>query len=649
MFVFVWIFFVSLFGLGVGDEGLFKSTDDVVILTNTSFSPSVLGSQNSWIVEFYNSWCGHCIHFAPKWKEFATDIKGWQRVISVGAVDCSKKHNIDLCRTYDVKGYPSLMFFPPFATSDYKGKNVHDPDIDSIRRRIVDYVSNFTGSDRPTSWPVLQPLSSVEKIWNEAKDIHKHVILLFENEESYIGREVILDLMQYKHLLIRTVTNRNIAKFGVTHLPSLFLLHGDGRFEQIAKKIDERAPIVKIVKQLIDADQDSDQGPRGGEKIMDDFATSKTHSITNGTVVYMQDLESALSYSFRQEIAIHKSIDGDSLQALKDFIRVLTKYFPGEDYLMKFLLKIKSWIDTVTSGLTGEVWVYYIDTLQTVDTYLPEKIAWTGCRGSEPRYRGYPCGMWTLFHTLTANAYIVGKNSPKFLYAEVLNAVTDYMKHFFGCQICSKHFLKMADKRQISSATDQVLWLWSAHNQANQRLHGDQSEDPLHPKIVFPSSRACPKCRKGSDKKGDNPVWDDTEVLEFIIKMYSKEKIVAHTLNNTAESDSKKSRADLDWWERMQRENDLKKIKEIRQMKKRRLEDKLQESGQHLPASKSNSKKLKFKARDLYATGISRGDMNMCVMFYGLCLGMIALLYYHFVMRKKMNPCNSCKNSKQHI
>jgi hypothetical protein len=131
--------------------------------------------------------------------------------------------------------------------------------------------------------------------------------------------------------------------------------------------------------------------------------------------------------------------------------------------------------------------------------------------------------------------------------------------------------------------------------------------------------------------------------------MYTKEKIVTYTLNNTAESDSKKSRADLDWWERMQRENDLKKIKEIRQMKKRRLEDKLQESGQHLPASNSNSKKIKFKARDLYSTGISRGDMNMCVMFYGLCLGLIALLYYHFVMRKKMNPCNSCTNSKQHI
>lgn len=43
--------------------------------------------------------------------------------------------------------------------------------------------------------------------------------------------------------------------------------------------------------------------------------------------------------------------------------------------------------------------------LQTVDDYLPDKIEWVGCAGSEPRFRGYPCGMWTLFHTLTVGAY----------------------------------------------------------------------------------------------------------------------------------------------------------------------------------------------------------------------------------------------------
>lgn len=33
-------------------------------------------SQFAWNVEFYNSWCGHCINFAPTYKKVATDTKG---------------------------------------------------------------------------------------------------------------------------------------------------------------------------------------------------------------------------------------------------------------------------------------------------------------------------------------------------------------------------------------------------------------------------------------------------------------------------------------------------------------------------------------------------------------------------------------------
>ncbi|XP_076091169.1 sulfhydryl oxidase 1-like [Mytilus galloprovincialis] len=647
MFVFLWILLTLKCTICLGDEGLYKSSDNVVILTNDSFYPAVLGSENAWIIEFYNSWCGHCINFAPKWKEFATNTKGWQKVISIGAVDCSQNNNIPLCRNYDIQGYPAIIFFPPHADEAYRGEPIHDQDTDSIGRRVINYIGQFVGDSKPQSWPALQPLSAVEQIWEESKDIHKHVILLFEHEESYIGRQVILDLCQYKHLLIRTVTNQNIVKFGVTHLPSLFLLHGDGRFEHIAKGVDDRETIVAIIKKLIGADQDNNEEKLEGPKMAEQTVKNKMHTkaITNGTVVYMSDLESALSYSFRQEIAIQKSIDGKALQALKDFIRVLTKYFPGEDYLKKFLLRIKTWIDTVSSGLTGEVWVYYIDSLQSVDTYLPEKISWIGCKGSESRYRGYPCSMWTLFHTLTANAYIIGKNSPKFLYAEVINAITDYMKYFFGCKECVNNFLKMADKRQISSASDQVLWLWNAHNKANKRLHGDQSEDPLHPKIMFPSERVCPKCRKGIEKDDSNREWDKNEVLKFIVKMYDKENIVKNSSAFNTKSDVKKSRVDLDWWERMQRSKDLEKIKDIRQMKRQKLEDKIKMSGNHLPVSKklANSK-YQVEEKLKYPSGLSRGDMNMCVMFYGLCIAIIGVLYYHFVRRRKMNPCNGCSN-----
>lgn len=35
---------------------------------------------------------------------------------------------------------------------------------------------------------------------------------------------------------------------------------------------------------------------------------------------------------------------------------------------------------------------------------LPTNVTWVGCQGSEPHFRGYPCGLWTIFHLLTVQA-----------------------------------------------------------------------------------------------------------------------------------------------------------------------------------------------------------------------------------------------------
>lgn len=35
---------------------------------------------------------------------------------------------------------------------------------------------------------------------------------------------------------------------------------------------------------------------------------------------------------------------------------------------------------------------------------LPTNVTWVGCQGSEPQFRGYPCGLWTIFHLLTVQA-----------------------------------------------------------------------------------------------------------------------------------------------------------------------------------------------------------------------------------------------------
>lgn len=54
--------------------GLYNASDDVVVLNATNFKTSVYGSNRSWLVEFYNSWCGFCYRFAPTWKALANDI-----------------------------------------------------------------------------------------------------------------------------------------------------------------------------------------------------------------------------------------------------------------------------------------------------------------------------------------------------------------------------------------------------------------------------------------------------------------------------------------------------------------------------------------------------------------------------------------------
>ena len=58
----------------------------------------------------------------------------------------------------------------------------------------------------------------------------------------------------------------------------------------------------------------------------------------------------------------------------------------------------------------------------------------------------------------------------------------------------------------------------------NDRLAGDQSEDPKHPKIQFPSKDLCEECRvPGSDDH--NVQWNEAVVLEFLKNHYGVDNI----------------------------------------------------------------------------------------------------------------------------
>jgi hypothetical protein len=67
------------------------------------------------------------------------------------------------------------------------------------------------------------------------------------------------------------------------------------------------------------------------------------------------------------------------------------------------------------------------------------------------------------------------------------------------------------------SKADGVLWLWQAHNRVNMRLNltGGLSNDPVHPKLIFPTELACAGCRNVEQRE-----WIPGAVYGFLRDSY---------------------------------------------------------------------------------------------------------------------------------
>ncbi|WAR31291.1 QSOX1-like protein [Mya arenaria] len=572
-------------------KGLYDNNDKVYVLNHRNFDKNVVGSESVWLVEFYNSWCGHCINFAPKWKEFAAEKTAWWPIVQIAAVDCAVEENTELCRVQNIRGFPSFKLFPP----RYKPNGT---------------VVQFHAQEKPEI--------EDHDIWDEAKDEHRHVAFVCEDEGSHIGRQIILDTYRYKPLLVRRMLRGAVKKFGVDDLPALFLINRDGTFTNLANA-DELGAGDKYIAQR-------EEGRKADGVIeMEQAQLAKMATIPEKKpAVYMSDLESTLHYAFRQEVAICSQIKGEQLTALKTFINVLIKYFPGRECLQTYLEKVAAWLATVTTEISGEQWLNKIDELQTVSDYLRDRVRWVGCSGSEARYR-----------------------DPKDLPIDVLSAIAGYMKHFFGCETCVKHFLGMTKTITVGDRkpSGSILWLWQAHNKANARLRGDITEDPKYPKLQFPPKTLCPECQS------DTGVFIKSHVFDFFVKFYGKSAIILES-DDSFQTGSEINPAvtperDLDWWELHQRRKDLEKIRSLRKIKKEKSKSKQDDRINALVAVNSKAfhqevgQEVEFTVQQQrYSWGFTNLDMGMCVLFYVLCSLVILILYYHFIVRRKYRPCH---------
>lgn len=263
------------------------------------------------------------------------------------------------------------------------------------------------------------------------------------------------------------------------------------------------------------------ESPISGENATDSF-TNQQDLLYYGKArgikpmpLFRADLEQAIRYTLDHEVPQQATISGDALMALRHFVSVLERYYKfGNRNSYKKLLNYL--MEPSRTQVEGREFQEFVRRLNPPIVYHGRYV---GCYSFQPGLRRHPCTLWSLFHHLTVEEFDDDRASDPM---EVLQAMHGYIKHFFGCTECSKHFQAMSARNRIWNVTSKdqaVLWLWSSHNEVNQRLSGDITEDKNHPKIQFPTEDQCRVCHK---KSGE---WDKNEVLEFLRRHYGNKHI----------------------------------------------------------------------------------------------------------------------------
>ncbi|CAF3331192.1 unnamed protein product [Rotaria sp. Silwood1] len=549
---------------------LYTENDKITILTGQNFSSTVYESNTAWLIEFYASWCGHCQSYANTYREVAIDTWGWRTVVRIGAINCYADENSALCDQHNITGYPTLRLIEPeVLMNTSKIITLSASNAKGVERELIKKLVDLKRTDK--TWPHFAPFNRVsfEDLYRRIPSSVKLVLVIIEKPDDFTARQIMLDFSKYYEQLaiFRMTTDKKLSyKFQInrTDVPVLFAVLPNSTVEQIIteqntkENIGSRNLFNYAIRsyirqgQFIDNFDDRDleeiiQSKNALENIdkkRKPYQDNKEKdNVLNKHIIHqkisMVDFETSLSYMLRREIPRVQEIHGETYDALIHWLIVLTKYFPGRESVMNYLKQLLSKVQEQPNGLTGKQFRELAD-INTSDSYLPNnQVRYEYCAGSLPQYRGYPCTLWTLFHTLTVSQVQLEREPMNII--EIPSAIKNFIKNFFGCRHCSENFMQETkDIHQLDSQNkySAIIYLWKIHNRVNKRLHGDDTEDPQHPKIQFPSESLCSNCRTATDNSDNN--FDLSNTINFLLRYYSKDNIDLSSVENLIITDDNK-------------------------------------------------------------------------------------------------------------
>ncbi|CAJ0959285.1 unnamed protein product, partial [Mesorhabditis belari] len=510
---------ISFTVLCFGDS-LYDASDPILELNIDTFDKSVYGEKKAFFVEFYSSWCGACIAYAPTFKKFARLVQSWKPVVQVTVVNCAEDKNMPLCREHEIHAFPTIKYFK-YNSKGKEDMQLYQGDKYNIGQLSLDLAQLVKGdaeAQKPSEWPLLDPVpdtTSLDEIWQSTTT--KFVLLVSENEPK-MGTAEAINFHGDRHVKVVIVRPSNPVASSISLFagkaallqrgtPNPVWISGDTvTWEQIQEKVNELVsaePAGQVVEPVLNQ-------PR---EIISSVDLSQYQ-------VQAVDLQSALGYMLLKEIVRREKISGPDFEALKQWIHVLKKYSPGTAPIRRLLHRLDEWIQLKQFQVTADEWTQKVNELQLdLGNPLPSTPTWLSCQGSKSNLRGYTCGLWTLGHAIAAQAYNQEKDNSLFSpVREVLDPWKQFITRFLSCQECAENFEKESTQHGLSYVTrkeDMVMWLVKVHNSVNKRLSGAAAEDPKFPKRQFPPKELCAHCYNAA---GD---LDETETFKFVLAYYT--------------------------------------------------------------------------------------------------------------------------------
>ncbi|KAF7635605.1 Sulfhydryl oxidase [Meloidogyne graminicola] len=563
--------------------------DSIVHLDQETFSDTVFESDrgNSFVVEFYADWCGHCRAFAPSFKKFASLTKRWSDVVKIGAVNCADSFNSQVCRSNSVAYFPMLKYFPRKAQNFSDGQTFESAwSGNGLRDILTTKVLNEYKLMNYEDWPNLNSLqvdtqTTFEDLWAKIEPSSNFLLIIFEEKiDSPAIIQSILDLWPNKQQIgVRraSATSPLVSMLGIEKFPYVALFkRGNqqsifmeefkgpitldeamqrvqpGQFFSLDSELKQSIETTKRPVNLIDCE-------KSPEKCKLLYFVSET------------DMLKTVRMAILDEVTFSGlPIEGDRFRKLYAFISLLTEYFPTKTFNAGFekfrnkravidatltinlrnserakqvFVHLRQLLESkISANISVEEWRNQFESVERVYGYpFVQNSTWQHCAGSSIEFRGYTCGLWTTFHALTANVIITHMGtSPNPM--GPLRAIQGWVTSFFGCEHCRQHFMKMTtqtfpmNEQRVSRLNDMLMYLWRAHNIVNARLHGSNTEDPQFPKYQFPPLFLCPKCHSGGH-------FSRRQTRNFLISYYGSIRPYRKIHSNNI--DSTKSRSKL--------------------------------------------------------------------------------------------------------